>query len=280
MENQRLENCNCPLCGNERKRVVFSDFAPFSVVRCQTCGFHYLSPRLDENSMLAHYRSSNYFEGEGGGYDSYESQEPALRATFRRLAAAMDKRGLTGGRLFEIGCGYGYLLDEARSYFSESIGSDFSDTALQSAQRFATRVVKGGVDDVAATEQFDVIVATHVIEHVYRPHDFMRSIKARLRPGGKALVAAPDMGSFWRKVMGSKWPSFKLPEHILFFDKHSLARLLSETGFHDIHEIPYPHAFPLPLVAKKLGFELPMSLHKKNIWIPKTTVALYGTRLD
>ena len=84
------------------------------------------------------------------------------------------------------------------------------------------------------------------------------------------------MGGFWRYLMGHKWPSFKLPEHVLYFDRRSLARVMAEANISDIKTLPYPHAFPLPLVAEKLGIKLPGNLHRFNLWMPATTLALYG----
>jgi hypothetical protein len=54
---------------------------------------------------------SSYYEGGAFGYTdtSYSGQEPALRATFKRLLCDLEKRGYTGGDLLEIGCSYGLL---------------------------------------------------------------------------------------------------------------------------------------------------------------------------
>jgi len=37
----------------------------------------------------------------------------------------LHKRNVTGGKLLEIGCGFGFLLDEAKNYFDYRIGTDF-----------------------------------------------------------------------------------------------------------------------------------------------------------
>jgi len=43
----------------------------------------------------------------------------------------------------------------------------------------------------ALPEQFDIVIADQVLEHVARPHEAVRNIKAMLRPGGTALIATP-----------------------------------------------------------------------------------------
>jgi SAM-dependent methyltransferase len=230
--------------------------------------------------MMSLYQQDDYFSGLEQGYRDYSAQELALRATFRRLLKNLAARGKTGGNLLEIGCGYGYLLDEARIYFKHTVGTDFSAGAVEQARIRADEVYRGGVDAIDEVEAFDCIVASHVIEHVYHPQDFINGILKRLRPGGVVVIAAPDMGSFWRKLMGGRWPSFKLPEHVLYFDNRSLPRLLQKCEMSDIQAVPYPHAFPLPLIADKFGVRLPSSWNRYSLWLPATTVAYMGVKND
>lgn len=226
--------------------------------------------------MMKVYSDASYFEGETG-YANYFEQEHALRATFRRLMATLKNRSLTGGSLLEIGCGYGYLLDEARAFFSSRVGTDFSSKAVQSARTRADHVYLGGIDQIPGGQSFDCIIATHVIEHVYRPKSFIEQLSLHLRPGGRIVIATPHMGSIWRRFMGRRWPSFKIPEHILYFDKESLSSMLTDAGLIKLQSVPYPHAFPLSLIASKLHIPLP-ALGRMYLWLPATTIALCGFR--
>lgn len=272
----------CPLCGNKDSVEIYKGrrFHPYSVKLCPHCGLSFLSPRPTEQSMLRLYQQDDYFSGSKQGYSDYLAQESALRATFSRLLKNLSLRGKTGGDLLEIGCGYGYLLDEARPYFKRRVGTDFSAAAVEQAQKRADQVHRGGVDAINETEAFDCIIAAHVIEHVYHPQDFIKAIMKRLRPRGCLVIAAPDMGSFWRKLMGGRWPSFKLPEHIIYFDNLTLPHLLEQCGLHDIESVPYSHAFPLPLIAAKLGVSLSDYWNRYSLWLPATTVAYMGEKRD
>lgn len=240
----------------------------------------FLSPRPTEQAMLSLYQGDNYFSGATQGYANYADQELALRATFRRLLGYLKSHENTGGDLLEVGCGYGYLLDEAKPYFRLRMGSDFSAGAVEQAGQSADQVFAGGLDVVPESLQFDCIIAVHVIEHVYRPYEFISDAMKRLRPGGTLLLAAPDFGSYWRKMMGKRWPSFKLPEHILYFDKRTLPSLLARGGLKNIKPVPYPHAFPLGLIASKFGIRTPAVLNRYSLWLPGTTVAFMGKKDD
>ena len=76
--------------------------------------------------------------------------------------------------------------------------------------------------------------------------------------------------------MGRRWPSFKAPEHVLYFDFRRLSALMQRAGLTDVRRLPYPHAFPLGLITAKFGFTMPPSLGRFKVWVPATTVAAYG----
>lgn len=278
MTAPRTEAVPCPLCSSSDRKVVYAQFSPFVIVRCRRCKFFYLSPRPTADTLLAMYRDDGYFAGSGPGYTSYEEQAEARRVTFARLMQTLSAHGLTGGSLLDIGCGFGYLLDQAQGLFHTRVGIDFSPRAVDHAARFSDRAYVGGLEALPSGERFDCVIASHVIEHLSNPKTFLLEVLDRLTPGGALVVGTPDMGSFWRRLMGHRWPSFKVPEHVLFFDRHSLTTILQAVGLVDITAIPYPDAFPLSLVAAKLGVRIPAAIGRATIWIPSTTIAAYGRR--
>lgn len=271
----RLERPPCPLCSTSEIVKVGVAEPPYRAVQCR-CGFWYLSPRLTEEEMARTYRDGRYFEGGGLGYSSYLAQEPTLRRTFRHLLRALGRRGMTGGNLLEVGCAYGFFLDEARSRFEHRVGTDLSEDALEAARPRADEVRLGGLESLEDDERFHLAACIHVIEHVYDPVPFVRGIRDHLEPGGWLILATPDMGGFWRPLLGRHWPFYKMPEHVTYFDRRSLARLLGLGGFVDILPLPYASYFSVGLVAEKLGISLPGSLRRLQVRLPATTVALAG----
>ncbi|PZR76409.1 MAG: hypothetical protein DLM73_02665 [Chthoniobacterales bacterium] len=274
----QLEDPACPICQSERRALPFRLSETYCVARCLECEVHYLYPRLVESAMQLVYREPSYYQGGESGYadTSYIGQEPALRATFKRFVRNLAKRGLCGGDLLEVGCGYGYLLDEARSFFRHRAGTEFSPQGGEIARGTGAEVWVGGVEQLPADGSFDCVIATQVIEHVYDPLPFLRRLFSHTKSGGHIILATPDIGGALRKFMGRSWPSFKVPEHVVYFDFSSLAALMQQAGLREVRRLPYPHAFPLRLIAAKFGLTLPSSLGGLNVWVPATTVAAYG----
>jgi SAM-dependent methyltransferase len=276
--SENFEYPTCPLCGSDRREFPFRLQQPYNVVRCTECGLCYLYPRLIESAMQEAYRQSSYYEGGACGYadTSYTDQESALRSTFKAFLHNLAGRGLIGGDLLEIGCGYGYLLDEARSFFPRRTGTEFSAQGAEMARETGAEVFVGGVEQIPPDAKFDCIIATQVIEHIYEPLSFVKQLVGRTKPGGHIILATPDIGGALRKLMRRRWPSFKVPEHVLYFDYVTLSSLMYRAGLGDVHRLPYPHAFPSGLIAAKFGLNVPSWLKDFNIWVPATTVAAYG----
>lgn len=273
-----LERSPCPLCGGEERREEVYVFSPFAVARCQGCGLWYLHPRLAEPLMHASYADDAYFEGGTAGYSSYQAQEATLRPTFRRFLRELARRGMTGEKLLEVGCAYGFFLDEARTFFQHRTGTDYSPAAIDRARGRADRLILGGLGELPAGELFDCIACVHVIEHIYDPVAFLRHLGRHLRPGGWVVLATPDMGSFWRPLMRRRWPFFKIPEHVTYFDQRSLQELLRRGGLEAAQPLPYPSLFSLELIGEKLGVRLPSALKDLQVPLPATTIAAAGRK--
>ena len=275
-----VEETACPMCGSTDAADTPYDQAPFAIKKCKACSLSYLSPRLSAEEATRFYQNDTYFSGGDGvsGYDDYEVQEDSLRATFRKLMKTLDGQGVCGGTLLEVGCGPGYLLDEARTYFTDRAGVELSKAAAAKAEARANAKIYLSVDDIDPAPAFDCIIATHVIEHIYEPVDFVQSLAQRLRPGGSLILAAPHMGSVFRHVMGRKWPSFKYPEHVTFYDQKTLPDLFRRAGLDVAQRVPYPHVFPLSLVLSKFGLKAGAWADKINMTLPATTISFRAVK--
>jgi SAM-dependent methyltransferase len=278
IRTEDVERTACLVCGSDTQAGTPYGDGLLAVVECGACGLFYLSPRLRETRMLSLYEDDGYFEGGEAGYDSYAEQTATLRATFDRLLMTMAKQGLARGRLLEIGCGYGLFLEAAAPYFEFRVGTELSARAAAIARQRADEVYRGTLDALAPDQRFECIVALHVVEHVYEPVRFLCRVRDYLTSDGAIIVAVPDMGGLWRKAMGRHWPSFKFPEHVAYYDSRTLAGLLRASGFQRIQGVPYPHAFPLGLILRKLKLPTIRALTGQSVWLPGTTIAAGARR--
>jgi SAM-dependent methyltransferase len=267
-----IEHSPCPLCGREGEPRY--DFAPYVVSACAGCDVLYLSERLPAAEMRRFYEDAAYFETAYRG--QYTSQERALTATYAKLLRTIHRVAPLRGSLLEVGSGPGYFLREAARYFDHLSAIEFSPGAREQLARLGVTTYDAALDELGFEDRFDCLAATQVIEHVYEPRAFLRTMNRALRRGGTLILTTPDASSWARPLLGHRWPSFKAPEHVVLYTKRSLGRVLLDAGFADVRFVAHPHAFPVQLVADRLGLRarLPGRIGGGLLWIPGTSLAV------
>lgn len=279
--HNKLEKTNCIIC-NSSNSIELHNFAPFKVLRCKECCAVFLSPRLEEAEIIKLYESDEYFRSYSENIsNSYEIQKDSLNATFQRFIQLLQKRDLLRqGKLLEIGCAYGNFLSEVRPLFDYTAGIDFSNDALEKAKNHADIVLQGGIERLEDfTIDFDTIISINVIEHVYNPHEFVSKAYSKLSNNGVLILITPKFDGLWYRCLKNKWYSFKIPEHVCFYNHKSLHKLFSDNGFKEIQTFSSSHAFPLSVILSKLNMKTPGALsHRLNIWLPDIMIIGAGIK--
>lgn len=246
----------CLLCGSPgpfRHRHTKDGYA---IQGCRQCRLVQLVPRPAPETLRALYESASYFGGGDGrsGYSAYASQEREYLLTFaedvRRIGDFLPR-----GRLLEVGCGYGYFLRCALAAGHDAYGIDVSPAAVEHAARLHPgRVFEGVLEDASrlGDQPFDAIFAAHVIEHLVDPLAFLRAARRRLRPGGLLVLVTPNIGSLLSRVSGRRWVSFKVPEHVGYYDPGTMTELLRRGGFTTRAIDSAYQYYALPFVASRL----------------------------
>lgn len=100
---------------------------------------------------------------------------------------------LTGLKILDIGCGGGILSEPLSRLGATVTGIDALQSSIHTAQQHAQNE---GLDihyectllETMAMDDFDVIIASEVIEHVDSPEIFIHDISKRLRPNGCCFI--------------------------------------------------------------------------------------------
>lgn len=225
---------SCHLCGGHG-RTVLREEKGYRIVECVTCHLRYLFPQPSLTETAELY-SEHYFQSTdalGRGYEGYTEQAENLRATFRDRLRFLPAK-TSGNRLLDVGAAAGYFVEQARQAGWDAEGIEPSKWAVAYARDRVRVPVREGILDANtyADNSFDVITFWEVIEHLPDPRNFLLNVARVAKPGATILFSTPDSGSTVARVLGRNWLGWrKIPEHLFFFDKPSLARLLRETGF-------------------------------------------------
>jgi 2-polyprenyl-3-methyl-5-hydroxy-6-metoxy-1,4-benzoquinol methylase len=137
------------------------------------------------------------------------------------------------GRILDIGCSLGFLLEQARQFDWEPYGVEVSPYAVEYARKnFGINVTEGILEeDTYPSLFFDVVLCSHVMEHVPSPRTVLRRIRKILRPGGVVLIFVPtQFASLSYRVLG-RVRGVGPPLHLYFFSRSTLSSLLDQEGF-------------------------------------------------
>jgi len=252
---------SCIACGSLETRSLY-EVRGFSIVRCAACGLGrtVLPPGVDPDSL---YTEAYFTGGDPDGYADYAGSADDLRREFRRTLNVLPVRS---GRLVELGCAYGFFLDEASTRF-EVRGVEVSEIA-RAACRARGHVVARDLAGVADRAPFDAAVMLDVLEHLERPDEVLAELAALLRPGASLLLTTGDFDSRFARVTGRHWRLMTPPLHIWFFSPSTLTALLTRHGFR-VQSITHPWKWvPLELAKYQLARHLGLQRFVRRVALP------------
>jgi len=256
----------CLVCG-AAAAVPLYRIRDVPVVRCPTCGLgRALSPPGFDPAYI--YNESYFAGGQADGYANYLDSRDVLVAEFRRVLRDLAAAGVRDGRLLEIGCAYGFFLDEASASFQVS-GVELAPEAVAACRRRGLDVVREADDTFYRSRApFDVVVMLDVIEHLEAPDEVLRIVHSHTRAGGLMVITTGDFGSLAARLLGRRWRLMTPPQHLWFFTERSLERLLEQRGFRVLRTTRPWKLVPLHLIAYQLSRYLGGQNWLRRVHIP------------
>lgn len=190
---------------------------------------------------------------------------PAVRSELARLLPQI-KSGAEQPRLFDLGCGNGSVASLISQDGWDVTGVDPSVEGIAQANAVHPnlKLAQGSAyDDLAGKwGTFPVILSLEVVEHVYAPRDYARSLFDLCETGGTIIISTPFHG-YLKNValalsgkMDRHFTALWDHGHIKFWSRKTLTALLEEAGFQTprylrVGRIP-PLAKSMIAIARKI----------------------------
>jgi glycosyltransferase involved in cell wall biosynthesis len=141
-------------------------------------------------------------------------------------------------KVLDLGCSDGKLSAQFRELGHHVTGIDIEvlEGVEDAVDRFITADLDAGIPENAGTG-YDVVVAGDVLEHVRRPDELLRDIRACLTSNGTVLASIPNFAHWYprlRVVLGLfdyDRRGILDSTHLRFFTRRSFERLVHEAGF-------------------------------------------------
>ena len=177
-------------------------------------------------------------------------------------------------QVLDAGCGDGLnLLGLTNLSHSHNIplsldGVDYNPVRLQRARvnaPAATIHCASLLNLPFEDSKYDVVLCSHVLEHIPECRKALAELNRVLRPGGLLLTAVPNEGCLMARLRNNLFQTLisSTTDHVHFFTERSFSTLLIQSGF-DISSIRretffFPHSYLNFLIA-----ELPLGLAIMN----------------
>lgn len=185
------------------------------------------------------FKYGEHYENDAKFYDYFEAYpDGASRHENRRLHESIlsNLKNKNQEKVLDVGCGNAWVAKHFLARQSEVFSMDISSVNVEKAlSTYPNPKHTGVIADVFnlpfRQDQFDVIIAAEIIEHVVDPSGFVKALFGVLKPGGTLVVSTP----FEEKIKYSMCihcnqatPQFA---HLHSFSKQSFIDIL-EKNFH------------------------------------------------
>ena len=240
----------CPACGTQAVQQFLYAKNGCQILRCTQCGLG----RADATGFDPEsYYTADYFSGgHDDGYADYLGAEPILRREFAGTVEFIRKFR-PSGRLLDVGCAYGFFLQEAKRVYEVS-GIELAEDAAEHCRRSGLRVISGVADEtnLAQLGAMDVVVLLDVIEHLPSPSETLALCARHLNPGGIIVITTGDFGALTARLAGARWRLMTPPQHLWFFSRESIRRMAPPLGL-SLEHFDHPWKLvPLSLITFQL----------------------------
>lgn len=227
--NSTIQGLECPLCRQRAHQFIMTYpaktplFRNRTVASCVRCDLAYMYPMASTSALNAYYNSGAYW---GHMADKTQFDVPAFHHQAHSRVEFIKSRLMVGKKIdiLDIGAGYGVL----EKYLRGAFGDKAQCSAVELDKRAQESLTKNGVDCHAALEdfekkKFDLIVLSHVLEHMNDPVGYLKKLPAYSNKDAYIFVEVPNEDFKFK---------FELEPHVLFFSPKTLTKVLKAAGYH------------------------------------------------
>lgn len=258
---------------------------------------------MPDAETLPTYYDQNYY---GPGSGKFLGPVEVIVRVFRYFRARVIRRLVPRGRILDVGCGRGVMLQFLKSWGYDVDGVELDTVAAERARDNLNQEVFHSLEEAlqGLPRQYQVVCFWHSLEHLPELGQALRTVDHLLAPGGLLVISAPHMESLQSRLSGRSWLHLDLPRHLVHFDINGLARFLQTKGYRLIRHQHFSQEYnvidTLCYLYAVLGFghlypfELLQGMHRHrdcinkhtirntiglSLLLPLAAVALYGANL-
>jgi len=238
-------------------------------VVCADCGFLHQNPLVAPEDLAKHYELfSNYTIADP------EAARNASPAPHTRRLMALRRDAFPDARsIYEIGAAAGAALHAFKQDGLDVGGCDPSRTATAQANDiFGVALDRTDAEHAAKHAGcFDVVLMSHVLEHLRDPLPTLQKLRANMREGTGLLIEVPCATAL--DLLPPGWFAF---EHISYFSPATLTAMLEAAGFEPLEYRINLRAFIYPVIAVAARSANPRRTHRTAVEVAEAVAFAHG----
>ena len=227
-------NPECAFCKKKLTTLILKNIPKngntYDVYECVECEIAVTHPLPSEDELTQLYACGIYRTDVGKRFGwTIES----LILLGRILKRRSINKYVKPGKILDIGCGRGLVLDVMRRGGWSTIGTELNEeTASYAIKVYDLKVFTGGIIQLQLpAESLDAININQVLEHLKNPNEVLEECGRLLKKEGLLVISVPDLRSPQFSLGKENWFLLDLPFHLFHFTEEGLSRLLKKNGF-------------------------------------------------
>ncbi len=174
--------------------------------------------------------SGKIYEYKSEANKHYRHQAKEFTQFAKSIIRFLDKKG---GTLLDIGCGFGWVVKEAKDQGFNSTGIDSSHPYTEFGKKKLNVDLKNvSLKEFNTKKKYDTIILNHVLEHIVDLNKSLFKIHSLLvNKNAEFFIASPNINSLMFKIFKNKWYGLQPNQHVWQFSPESLGEILRVNNF-------------------------------------------------
>lgn len=254
-EREGFVEVPCPACGSGAWSLAFTKEG-FRHLKCSVCETLYISSRPTFDMLMDYYR--NALSIKHWNDVLFPATEEARRKKIfnhrvKNVLGACREHDANYDCIVDVGAGFGTFCEimMGTGQFRRVIAVEPCQELAESCRSHGVETLAGAIEEIDL-EDFSVITAFELIEHLFCPRKFIEDCHRALTEGGLLILTTPNIKGFDLAMLGELSQNIGGPNHLQLFHPESLKLLLENCGF-EVLEWSTPGKLDAEIVRRKIN---------------------------